>query len=359
MEPITNTGLTEEAWPRIVISKIEGFSNILKLRQTIGLYVDQVVWLRKDGISSKKFRIFRILDARHVMLRDIEDLGIELDLSIFTGGVLDAPEQSRVLAADVTIQRTAYMEEPLMAFRTIDVSSDGSTLTSARGQINIEDPELNLVYDNCYNVTALREFAFDKEKEYEEDVLSIASRNLIVLSTSYPFWFQIDEKFLYYERQGDGSIDNATAMTIVDINRYESGHIYTSTNALDFNGNQITTTDPGLYPTWMTSGKYIKINGGLNDGTIVKILSTSPGIVTVDVTLVADLIVATLDGTVRVIEVSDTPPTDGLIAATFDGNLGDQLKSTNLVYGDAVQVEKIYTSQEEVTVDDILTPNRQ
>lgn len=356
MEPITNTGLTEESWPRIVISGIEGFSNILKLRQTVGLYVGQFLWLRKDDAQSEKFIISRVMDSNHVMLRDEDNLGRELDLSIFTGGTLDAPEQSRVLAPDITIQRSAYMEEPLLAFRTAPVSLDGSHLLSAKGQINTQEPELRLLYDGCFNLIEVREFAFDQEKEYTSTVEAVAARNFFIMSGLYPFWFAVGAKFLYYERQMDGSILNSVPMTITAVNRYQSSSVFTPSVAFSISGSTITSTDD--LPDWIQEDVFIRIDGGLNDGAVIKVQSVTGNVITADITLTTETVISSLNGTVKVVEVDQTPPTNGSIEATFDGNLGDQLRSTRLTYDSYQRLRKVYSLMQTVTEDDILTPNR-
>lgn len=343
--------MTEQLWPRVVYKNIQAFSNLIKLKSVVGVFVNQKVILKKSGQEDVHLLVHRVLDTQHVQLIDLKQQGAELDLSPWDGGTLDSPEQTRVTNGDFSTVRTAYMEEPIMAFRTTPVTQDGTSIYLPGGQLGIEEPDANFVYDDCYNLTAIREFAHDDELVTIEEITVDTARKLLIFSNDYPAWMTTGSSFLYYERQLDNSIDSHVTMTVALLNSSQVTDIYTNTTNLTFLGNVITT--PTVVP-WAAPGRFFKIVGGLNDGVIAKIISVVGVTITVDVTLTGDAHTSTLDGTVRVIEVDVTPPTNGLIEATLDANLGGKLKQTHFTYGDALQIESICSETDEVVPGDLI-----
>ena len=349
MSSIQQTGMTEQLWPRVVYKNIQSFSNLIKLKSVVGIFANQKIILKKTGQEEKHLLVARVLDTQHVQLIDLKQRGVELDLSPWNGGTFDSPEQTRVINGEFSTLRNVYMEEPVMAFRTTPVTPDGTSIYLPGGQIGIEEPDTNFVYDDCYNLSEIREYAHSSELVTTELITADSARKLLFFSDRYPECLQVGGTFLYYERQLDNSIENNIIMTVVLMNSSQVTDTYEET--INYSGNVITT--PTAVP-WAQVDRFIKIQGGLNDGLIVKITGVAGVAITVDLPLTSDTALTTLDGTVKVIEVDVTPPTDGPIEATLDSNLGGKLKQTHLSYGDALQIEAMCSEIQEVTEDDLI-----
>lgn len=236
----TGSGLTASTWPRITLENIQVNGNTIQVYTTAGLFVGQSIILTKDGTQSPTLFISRVWDARFILLKLENNQDItSINLSQYSGGILDAPEQTRVYVEGTERDKFTFAEGPILANRAIPVSHHGNYLSTQEGALDIDDPESRMIYDNNRKLIEIREFVRDTSKSYNGIIQRcVLPAGLASFNTFLPFMSISGGLIYYYETNGNGERTNSATYTISGFSSYNNSYLTTSGQII-FNSNKI------------------------------------------------------------------------------------------------------------------------